>query len=325
MPAEENTAPVTETVEQQSDDAQSERDVESMLGKIPGLDQYFGDETSEQKEAPTEEETPSTEEPAAEPAVQPEEAETVEEKETVPASVQKRIDKLTAQKHEAFEKAEALEVKVKELEGKVQTIVPLAPTPDSPLADVETAQDLSKRLSDAQRVKTWALEHLDGGEVEDGKGGTNFLDGQRVKKLLAVSEALITEHIPQRRQYLETRAAFDSEARAFYPNMAKAGTDENQTLATWIKIFPEVRKFPDFQLIIMDALAGQKLRLAKKKAAGGQKAAPAIRTPTLAAPNPSASAKVSQKSVLSKDLLSRMATDRSALDAFSESLIGKGS
>ena len=55
MPAEENTAPVTETVEQQSEDAQSEREIESMLGRIPGLDQYFGDETSEQKEALAEE------------------------------------------------------------------------------------------------------------------------------------------------------------------------------------------------------------------------------------------------------------------------------
>jgi hypothetical protein len=265
-------------------------------------------------------------EPGAEPADQLENADkVVEEKDAVPTSVQKRIAKLTAQKHEAIEKAEALEAKVKELEGKVQTLAPLAPSPDSPLADVETVQDLSKRLSDAQRVKTWALEHLDGGEVEDGQGGTTFLEGQRVKKLLSVSEALITEHIPQRRQYLETRAVFASEAKAFYPNMAKVGTEENQTLSTWVKIFPEVRKFPDYQLIIMDALAGQKMRLTKKKATqGGQKASQA-RTPTLAAPSPSSGQKVSQNSVLSKDLLSRMASDRSALDVFSESLIGKGS
>lgn len=323
--AEETTPSVSETDQQQADGVLS-GDVDSMLKEIPGLDKYFG-EASEDKPVPEEGEgetpAPLTEEPAAEPEPQPE-AEEEAEKEEVPTSVQKRIDKLTAQKHQAIEKAEALELKVKELEGKVAQVAPLVPTPDSPLADVDTAQDLSKRLADAQKVKTWSLEHLDGGEVEDGKGGTTFFEGPKVKQLLAISEALITQHIPDRRQYLETRAHFENEARTFYPNLYKAGTEENQTLNTWTKIFPEVRKFPDYQLIIADALVGQKMRLAKQKAAkNGQK--PASKTPTLAAPSPSAGAKVSQKSVLSKDLLSRMATERSALDVFSESLIGKGS
>lgn len=325
--AEENTPSVSETDQQQADGVLS-GDVDSMLKEIPGLDKYFG-EASEDKPVPSEGEgevsspAPVTEEePAAEPEPQPE-VEEEAEKEEVPTSVQKRIDKLTAQKHQAIEKAEALELKVKELEGKVASITPLVPTPDSPLADVDTAQDLSKRLADAQKVKMWALEHLDGGDVEAKEGGTTFFDGQQVKHLLAISEALITQHIPDRRQYLETRAHFENEARTFYPNLYKAGTEENQTLNTWTKIFPEVRKFPDYQLIIADALVGQKMRLAKKAAKNGQK--PTSKTPTLAAPSPSAGAKVSQKSVLSKDLLSRMATERSALDVFSESLIGKGS
>ena len=56
--------------------------------------------------------------------------------------------------------------------------------------------------------------------------------------------------------------------------MTKTGTEENSVLNAWVKVFPAVQRFPDYKLIIMDALAGQKIRLAKSKAVNGQKADP---------------------------------------------------
>lgn len=319
---EENTA--TPEAQQPVETVSSEDSFDSMLAGIPGLDKYFGESDSEKPAA--EEESVSADAPAETPAVETEPAveagEEEKEKEAVTTAVQKRIDKLVAQKHEATERAEALQAKVAELEAQVQNVAPLAPTPDSPLADIDTVQALNTRLAQAQRVKLWALENLDGGEVEDGKGGTYMMPGDKVKQLLSQSEALLTQHGPQRGQYLQARTNFEQEAKAFYPDLYKVGTEMNNTLLTWVKIFPEVRKFPDFQIIIADALIGQKLRLAKKAANGKSVQRTA---PTLAAPNPSSGNKVSQKSVLSRNLLDRMATDRSALDAFSESLIGKGS
>lgn len=325
--AEENTAVPDANANQQSTEAVSSEDsFDSLLAGIPGLDKYFGEEKPSEAPAPVEEsasaDAPAEVTPAVETEPALEEGEVEKEKETVPAGVQKRIDKLVAQKHEATERAEALAAKVAELEAKVQTIAPLSPTPDSPLADIDTVQALDQRLAQAQRVKLWALENLDGGEVEDGKGGTYMMPGENVKKLLSQSEALLTQHGPNRRQYLQARTSFEQEARTFYPDLYKAGTEANQVFNQWVKIFPEVRKFPDYPIIIADALAGQRMRLAKKAANGK---VPAKATPTLAAPNPSSGNKVSQKSVLSRNLLDRMATDRSALDAFAESLIGKGS
>jgi|SRR5215469_2447764 len=317
-------ASVSETDQQQTSDALSDGAIESMLAGVPGLEKYFGEVEQSGDQQPV----ASGEEPAVETAEPPLEetpaAQEEEKKEAFPESVQRRIDQLVAQKYEAVEKAEALASRIKELEARVENLAPLAPTADSPLADVETAEDLGKRLSDARRVKTWALEHLEGGEVEDGKGGTKFLEGQQVRRLLATAEALISEHIPQRDQYLRARAGFDAEARRYYPELYKQGTEMNQVYNTWVRIFPQVRNFPDFQLIIADALIGQKIRFAKSKAATNGKAAPS-RTSTLAAPSPSSGTKISQKSVLSKELLNRIATDRSALDVFSESLIGRGS
>ncbi len=328
---EENTTSAPEAADQQSTETVSSEDsFDSLLAGIPGLDKYFGDPESE-KPVPTEDAASAdvtVEEPAVETAPVAEGAEEKEEKEkepAVPAGIQKRIDKLVAQKHEANEKAEALAAKVAELEAKVGQLAPLSPTPDSPLADVESMQALETRLAQAQRVKLWALENLDGGEVEDGHGGTYMMPGANVKKLLSQSEALLSQHGPNRRNYLQTRAKFEQEAKAFYPDLYKQGTEYNNVLNEWVKIFPEVRKFPDFQIIIADAYAGQKLRLAKKAANGKIAANGSRNTPTLAAPQPSSGNKVTQKSVLTKNLLDRIASDRSALDAFSESLIGKGS
>ena len=75
--------------------------------------------------------------------------------------------------------------------------------------------------------------------------------------------------------------------------------------------------------MIMDAFAGSETPVSRAKQANGQKAV--RNTPTLAAPSPSSGTKTPQKSVLNADLLKRIATDRTALDAFSESLIGGGS
>ena len=48
---------------------------------------------------------------------------------------------------------------------------------------------------------------MDGGEVAGKDGQTEYWDGAKVKRYLAWSEALITEHIPQRKVYLEARKA----------------------------------------------------------------------------------------------------------------------
>jgi|SRR5215471_2249611 len=328
MADEQKPTSVPETDQQQTVDALSDSVIDSMLAGVPGLEKYFGTEQSGDNAPAVAAET-TVETPVQEPAEPPpEEIPAVEQEEkkeeTLPDSVQKRIDQLVRQKHEALEKVEAFEGRVRELEAQVGKLAPLAPTAESPLADVESPEELGKRVSDARRVKTWALEHLDGGEVEDGNGGTKFLEGQYVKRLLATAESLLTEHIPVRAKYLEARASFDAEAKRYYPELYKQGTEMNQVFNTWVRIFPQVRNFPDFQLIIADALIGQKLRFAKTKAGANGKAQVPSKTSTLAAPSPSSGVKVSQKSVLSKELLNRIATDRSALDIFSESLIGRG-
>jgi hypothetical protein len=133
---------------------------------------------------------------------------------------------------------------------------------------------------------------------------------------------MIEEHIPRRKAYLDARVDFDRQADTYYPDLRRADSNLSRTITAWVQAAPEVTRFPDFRLIIADALVGQKLRMSrlatKTNGSSGSK------SPTLAAPSPSSAPRTPAKSVLSKDLLDRMATDRSALDVFSESLIGTG-
>ena len=329
-----------EPVEQAAPEKSSADDMESMLARIPGLANYFGDEATAEKEKPAEEGAPSgdergPEEPAAEPEIPSPEGEGKQEEEKkreeeLPSWAQKRLSesekrvaKLTAQRTAALEKAESFEAKVKELEEKVSQPPQVVTTTENPLANINSPEELNQQFKDARAVKNWALENLDGGEVVGKDGASEYWDGTKVKKYLAWTERLLTEHIPARKQFLDSLVQHEAEARRAYPNAFKSGTDEAKVINEWVKIFPEVRKFPDYKLIIMDALAGQNARFARAKQANGQKAV--RNTPTLAAPSPSSGTKTPQKSVLNSDLLKRIATDRTALDAFSESLIGGGS
>jgi hypothetical protein len=268
-------------------------------------------------------ETPSQEEP------QPAEAQ--EEEAGFAAKFQKRVDKLTARAKGAEERAAELEAKVKELESQAgQGLAPVSPTRESPLANVDSVGELEQRAQLAFQAKTWCLENLDGGEVETGEGQTQFLDGKAVKQVLAASESMLAQHIPNRHAYLVNRAKFDTEARKAYPSLFKAGSEEAKVLAQWVKVFPEVRKFPDFVLIIGDALAGQKARFARSKAlkgAGSSNGAQSgVEAPPLAPPAPSGGGRerAAQKG-LSREELNQVATDRRALERFAESLIGTGS
>lgn len=339
------TAPPTgtEPVQNVTDRLSSEESVDRMLANIPGMAKYFGDADSDKKAGEPVKggaSAPSGEMPETAGAVVDEilsagvsekepAAQVAGEEEKLPDAVQARIDRLTSHRRELEDSVSLLSKENAELKTKLSNAGARSgstPTADNPLAQISSYEDLEQRLIDAKRAKTWALENLDGGHVEVNRetGETRELSGQEVKKLLALSDQLITDHIPRRKAYLDARIDFDRQADTYYPDYRKPDSELSRTLNAWVSMFPEMTKFPDFRLIVADALVGQKIRfgrLATKNGAGGSSNP---KVPTLAAPSPSGSPRVPAKSVLSKDLLNRMSSDRSALDIFSESLIGTG-
>src|SRR4029077_16210273 len=189
-----------------------EPDLDSLLSAIPAFKDVFGtpeessgdkpestEPTPEAEEVtepegldpaiPLEEETPEV---AGEPKPEP------EEPKPEPDSVQRRIDKLTAARKTAEEKAAALETELNDLKAKYQAPPPLAPTAQQPLAHIETAGQLARQHELSRTAKSWAIQHLDGGEVDIGNGETKFLSGDQVKLLYSRAEDMLEHHIPQR-------------------------------------------------------------------------------------------------------------------------------
>lgn len=240
-----------------------------------------------------------------------------------PDAVQKRINKLTAQRKSAEDQVNVLRAEITELKAKAIAPPPVAPTPASPLSDVDSPAELQKRHDLAQQAKTWAIENLDGGDVDMGEGKTQYLDGSQVKKLLAKAETMLTQAIPQRAQYLNLKNQFDSEATKAYPALFKAGSEEQKEYSSWLTVFPECRRYPDIALIVGDAITGRKMRLARsqktQQKGNGQ-------SPPLAVPQPAAAARIQKSRALSEEELSAIATDSSghALDKFVDQLIDSG-
>jgi hypothetical protein len=323
-----------------------EPDLDALLGKIPQFKDAFGPrpaagsgtDTSEQNPAPpveTEEGTPPVpdeielppaepiEEPETAPASEEEPAPEAEPKLELPESVQKRIDQLTAKRKAAEEQVATLTAENAALKAKAITAPPVMPTPASPLADIETHQALGEKLALAQQAKTWAIENLEGGNVDMGNGQVQYLDAANVRKLLAKAEELLTVHGPQRGRYITDKGQFDAEAKRDYPALFKPGTPEYTEYNTWLSVFPECRKYADIALIVGDAITGRAMRLAKRQK-GQQKGNG--QSPPLSTPAPSGAPRVAKPRTLSSEELSAIATDPSgkALDKFVDQLIAGG-
>ena len=88
-----------------------------------------------------------------------------------PSGYRKRIDKLTRQKREAQEKADALERELNETKSKLEKSDSERPVPvtnqTDPFADVWDAKKLDDEWSKARDLKRWCEDNIDGCEIGD--------------------------------------------------------------------------------------------------------------------------------------------------------------
>jgi hypothetical protein len=315
-----------------------ELDIDSLLPNIPELKGLFAETPPAPEPGSPEqpkEEASVTEPGAPETAVEVQIPEGLKPEEEPPSpepepkkddKIQKRIDELTAKRKAAEERATALETELSDLKSKFSAPPPVAPTAANPLADIETETDLVARANHIQEAKSWAIQNLDGGNVSDGKGGVQFVDGQTVKAILANAELMLSKHLPERKDFLVNKRVFDNEAKREYPALFKEGSEASNTFKQWLTVFPECRRYPDIALIVGDALVGQKIRSDRAKARTNNGKLPPASQQPLAIPAPAASPRVPQTKALSGQALAAAfdANPEAALDNFVDSLLDAG-
>ena len=236
-----------------------------------------------------------------------------EESEDVPREkIQRRIDKLTAARKSAEEKATALAAEAEEAKAKVaeyeaqlnEAARPvLSPTADNPLADVDTQDALDAKIKSAQEVRRWALRNTDGATVKKPDGSEVYLDADQIKDYLIKADDVLTLHAPARQQWLAQRAPAVEAAKNLFPDIFRKGTPMHQAFTATVKQAPELLKLPQAEYWVGLALLGEQTLMAKQGAeAAKAKAAKKVssskeiaKTPTPAQPVSAAKSSTSNK------------------------------
>ena len=253
--------------------------------------------------------------------------------------VQKRIDKLTAKRKEAEEKAAALstdyeqaKAKLAELEAQVnESSRPvLQPTAENPLADVDTEDALDAKIKSAQEVRRWALRNTDGATVKRPDGSEVYLDADQIKDYLIKADDVLTLHAPARKQWLAQRAPAVEAAKSIFPDIFKKGTQMHQAFQATVKQAPELLKLPQAEYWVGLALYGEQQLMARQQATAAKaKAADKISSQKSQAKSvPTPAGPVSSQKSATKDKGGKQAAarlfergDRDSLENFAMSLI----
>jgi hypothetical protein len=303
------------------------------------------DETeSSENEDPNEDDTEEKDEEKSDPdSEDKEDDEESEDEDETPGQekVQKRIDKLTAKRKEAEEKAAALstdyeqaKTRLAELEAQVnESARPvLQPTAENPLADVDTDDALDAKIKSAQEVRRWALRNTDGASVKRPDGSEVYLDGEEVKSRITLIKAddVLTLHAPARKQWLAQRAPAVEAAKNVFPDIFKKGSPMNQAFQATVKQAPELLKLPQAEYWVGLALYGEQQLMSRQQAnAAKAKAADKISSQKSQAKSvPTPAGPVSSQKSATKDKGGKQAAarlfergDRDALENFAMSLI----
>jgi hypothetical protein len=251
--------------------------------------------------------------------------------------VQKRIDKLTAKRKEAEEKAQTLETeysaaktKLAELEAQVNEASRpvLQPSADNPLADVDTEEALQAKIKSAQEVRRWALRNTDGATVKRPDGTEVYVDSDEVKNYLIKADDVLTTYAPARQQWLAQRQPAVNAAKSLFPDIFTKGTALNTAYQATVKQAPELLKLPQVEYWVGLALYGeqqlmQRQEAQKAKASAAKKVSSAKSEAKLPTPASPVSAAKSATKTSSKDAAKRLYErgDRQSLEAFAESLL----
>lgn len=231
--------------------------------------------TTEEVEASADTDTP--EEAEAEDAETTDEA----EDETLPPeavairdTMQKRINKLTAQRTEAQEQIEELQGQLAEAQAGPRP----ARSADDPLGDVLTERELTGRIEEARAIKRWATMNRDGGELPTGKDGTTkSFDAAEVAQMLVNADAVL-DAAPGRQQWLEHQAKAETVAREVAPVFFQKGTPQQQLLdKVWAQVPAHVKAWrPDAKLMFVQMLIGASVMQQQKAPAKTGAAKPQV-------------------------------------------------
>jgi hypothetical protein len=232
--------------------------------------------------------------------------------------VQKRIDKLTAKRKQAEEEAENLRKEVEVLKQQVAESQQLSEKgvidDENPFSSLKSKAEVDKEIEQARWLRYKCMENPDGFVLGDSEYGQ-----EDVRRMLVNATKAIEDHLPKQMNRLDAESKIKPIAEATYPWWKAPQTKEYQQAQHILRTFPQLKKFPDWQMFVGDYIRGAAVReasMAKKPTQSNKVATQAIR--------PTASpAKQSANEAGAKNAVSRFAKSTSA-DDLAKVLLSKG-
>jgi len=206
-------------------------------------------------------------------AESPEEVLSEDKNEDESLGFKKRIDKLTRQKKEALEKAEALERELNDAKSKLDQAASERPvavaSSQDPFADVWDEGKLNDEYSKARNLRRWCEDNSDGCEVE----GKEY-SAEDVKQIRRRVEDALDLHIPNRARFLQNYKQIKPIAEQLYPWWKDRSSAEYTAAQQVLRQLPQISQMPEYQVLVGDFLEGRKLRLERESAKGKPAALP---------------------------------------------------
>ena len=172
----------------------------------------------------------------------------------LPKGVKKRIDKLSAEAEVERLKSE-VERLSQEANKPAQT-----PTADNPYAHLGSLDEVSREAEQAKQIRRWCEMNPDGAVVKNKNGEETEYSAEEVRAIKLRAMDALEEHLPKQMQYLQNYSQVEQIAQKEYPWWKDKSARERQMAETFIKAFPEIKKFPDYKMVIGDYIRGVKSR-----------------------------------------------------------------
>jgi hypothetical protein len=238
----------------------------------------------------------------------------------LPKGVQKRIDKLTAKRKQAEEEAENLRKEVETLKQAVTESQQASARNENsvtdasnPFSTLKSKAEVDKEVEQARWLRYKCMENPNGFILGDSEYGP-----EDVSRMLVNSTKAIEEHLPKQLARIEVEEKIKPIAESTYPWWKAPQSQEYQMAQQILRTAPELKKFPDWQMWVGDAIAGMKAREAASKPTQAQKKAPVQPVRPTAAP-----VKLGKTEATAKQAVSRFAKSTSA-DDLAKVLLSKG-
>lgn len=192
--------------------------------------------------------------------------------------MQKRLDKLTALRREAEERAKKLEDEVSDLKRSKAVAAPVS---NNPYGQLESASDIQAEFERQRKIRLFCERYPDGYYPESGESiSKESIAKSKVKALMAIEE-----HLPQQMDYVQNYNQAKKIANNDFKWLSDPTDDRTAKVKAFVDAVPEIKRFPDYEIYAAHMVSGLTSYQAQKaKSKQPQERVPMQPTTTSSAP-----------------------------------------